>query len=202
MESEASRIFESDGHPFTESVMECSDEDSDSLPDLMSALDSSSESSVDEGDEVKDGGFELTYVDDVIIDKGGKIEILTFTMAMLANAEVSLNHKTELYDSGVSWHMSPYQNKFLNFISIKPKTIRAADGQVFEVIRVCNIHIELPNGWSTLWILLKDVLYAPAMGLTFVSISKIAKSGFMIVFHKNILKIMGPQNSILGTIDV
>ena len=68
-ESEVSRIFESDGNPFTESIMECSDEDSDSLPDLISISDSSGESNVDEDDEVKDDGFESTYVDDVIIDK-------------------------------------------------------------------------------------------------------------------------------------
>ena len=182
--------------------MECSDEDSDSLPDLMSISDSSGESNVDEDDEVKDDGFELTYVDDVIIDKGGKIGILTFTTVMLVNAEASSNHKTELYDSGASCHMSPYRNKFLNFVSIKPKTIRAADSQEFEATRVGDIHIELPNGWSTSWILLKDVLYAAAMGLTLVSISKIAKAGFTIVFHKNILKIIGLQNSILGTVDV
>jgi hypothetical protein len=42
----------------------------------------------------------------------------------------------------------------------------------------------------------------PTMGLTLVSISKIAKAGFTIVFHKNILKIIGLRDSILGTIDV
>ena len=52
------------------------------------------------------------------------------------------------------------------------------------------------------WILLKNVLYAPAMGLTLVSISKIAKARFTTIFHKNILKIIGLRDSILGTIDV
>jgi hypothetical protein len=123
-------------------------------------------------------------------------------MAMLANIEASLNHEIELYDSGASHHMSPYRNKFLNFVSIKPKTIQAVDGQEFEATGLGDMHIELPNGQSKSWILLKNVLYTPAMGLILVSISKIAKAGFTTVFHKNILKIIGPRDSILGTIDV
>jgi hypothetical protein len=43
------------------------------------------------------------------------------------------------------------------------------------------MHIELPNGKSMSRILLKDVLYAPTMGVTLVSISKIAKAGFTTV---------------------
>ena len=124
LESDTSKIFKSDVSQVNESVMEHSDEDLDSLPDLVSVLDSSGESSVDEDDDkssrVNDDGLEVTYTDDVIIDNGGETEILTFMMAMLANIEASVNYTTELYDSGASHHMSPYCNKFL---SIKPKTI-------------------------------------------------------------------------------
>ena len=107
-------------------------------------------------------------------------------MAMLANIEASSNHDTELYDSGASCHMSPYHNKFLNFVSIKPQTIQAADGQEFEATGLGDMHIELPNRRSKLQILLKNVLYTPTMGLTLVSISKITKAGLTTVFHKNI----------------
>jgi hypothetical protein len=123
VESEASSIFESDDHPFAESVTEYSDEDSNSLPDLISISDSSSESSIDEDGEVGGDNVEVTHVDDIIIDNGGEIEILTFTTAMLENTKTSSNHETELYDSGASRHMSPYRNKFHNFVNIKPKTI-------------------------------------------------------------------------------
>ena len=142
------------------------------------------------------------YTDDIIIDNGGETEILTFMMAMLVNIKASSNHETELYDSGASHHMSPYCNKFLNFVSIKPKTIRAADSQEFEATGLGDMHIKLPNGRSRLQILLKNVLYAPAMGLTLILISKITKAWFTTIFHKNILKIIMPQDSILGTIDV
>ena len=52
------------------------------------------------------------------------------------------------------------------------------DGQEFEATGLGDMHIELPNGQSKSQILLKNVLYAPAMGLTLVSISKIAKARF------------------------
>jgi hypothetical protein len=64
------------------------------------------------------------------------------------------------------------------------------------------MHVELPNGKSTLQILLKDVWYALSMGATLILISKIAGAGFKTVFHKDILKIFGPRNSLLGCITV
>jgi hypothetical protein len=88
LESDASKIFETDVSQVNESVMEHSDNDLDSLPDLVSVLDSSSESSVDEDEDddgrVNDDGLEVTYTDDIIIDNGGETEILTF---MTAKAE-------------------------------------------------------------------------------------------------------------------
>ena len=87
-ESEASKIFETDVSQVNESVTEHSDEDLAFLPDLVSILDSSSKSSVDEDDDedgrVSDNGLEVTYTDDIIIDNGGETEILTF---MTAKAE-------------------------------------------------------------------------------------------------------------------
>ena len=137
LESEASKIFETDVSQVNESVTEHYDNDFDSLPDLVSILDSSGKSSVDEDDDedsrVSDDGLEVTYTDDIIIDNGGETEILTFMTAMLANIEEFSNHETELYDSGASCHMFPYCNKFFNFVSIKPKTIQAADSQEFGV---------------------------------------------------------------------
>jgi hypothetical protein len=65
-----------------------------------------------------------------------------------------------------------------------------------------DMHVELPNGKSTSQILLKDVLYVQSMGATLISISKIAGAGFKTVFHKDLLKIFGPRDSVLGCITV
>ena len=75
-ESDASKIFETDVSQVNKSVTEHSDNDLDSLPDLVSISDSSGESSVDEDDDengrVNDDGLEVTYTDDIIIDNGGE----------------------------------------------------------------------------------------------------------------------------------
>ena len=52
------------------------------------------------------------------------------------------------------------------------------------------MHLMLPNGKSTTRILLKDVLYAPKMGLTLISIGKINVAGFALLFHKGNLTIL------------
>src|ERR1700691_1766003 len=97
---------------------------------------------------------------DETVDCGTKPETHTYSTAMLASiALASLNHEIELYDSGVSHHMSPYRYNFINFIRIKGQTITAADGQEFMAMGLGNMHVELPNGKSTLQILLKDVWY-------------------------------------------
>ena len=64
------------------------------------------------------------------------------------------------------------------------------------------MHIEVPNGKTTSCILLHDVLYAPKMGLTLVSISRIAAAGFTTIFRQDSAKIFGPWKSQLGCIKV
>ena len=51
-------------------------------------------------------------------------------------------------------------------------------------------------------ILCRDVLYALNMGATLISISKIASVGFKMIFHKDLLKIFGLKDSVLGCITV
>jgi hypothetical protein len=81
--------------------------------------------------------------------------------------------------------MSPYKHKLINFISIQTKVLTAADGGTFDAIGKGDIHIAMPNGQ----ILLKNVLYAPKMGITLILISKIDAAGFTSLFYKGFLKI-------------
>jgi hypothetical protein len=139
--------------------------------------------------------------DGMVIDCGSDPET-RYSVAMLTNVDMSPGRETKLYDSGASRHMSLCCHKFINFTRTPPQKVTAADGQEFEVIGVGNMHINLPNGKSMSCILLKDVLYTPTTGLTLVSISKITQAGFTTVFHKTVLKIIGPRDSVLGCIDV
>ena len=69
--------------------------------------------------------------------------------------------------------MSPYQDKFINYFPIQKRVLTAADGGTFDAVGKGDMHVILPNGKSTTKILLKDVLYAPKIGPTLISIGKI-----------------------------
>ena len=51
-------------------------------------------------------------------------------------------------------------------------------------------------------ILLKDVLYVPMMGVTLVSISRIAEAGSMVVFSGNLCRIFNKERKIISEIKV
>ncbi|KAJ7615619.1 hypothetical protein DFH06DRAFT_918991, partial [Mycena polygramma] len=85
--------------------------------------------------------------------------------------------------------MSPYRHNFLNYTSIPPKSITAADNGKFQAIGQGDMRISIPNGNSTATILLKGVLYAPKLGLTLVSISKITDAGFATLFRDDFCRI-------------
>src|SRR5215204_3300678 len=94
----------------------------------------------------------------------------TFDFAMLAqDGTAASDNIAELYDSGASQHMSPFSDHFVNLISIPPKPITAADKRTFNAVGCGDYHLEIPNGKERRRILLKNVLYAPSMGVTLVS---------------------------------
>ena len=119
---------------------------------------------------------------ELVIDEG-EDALTSFDTAMLVNVEGNVEGmQTKLYNSGASCHRLPYRDHFKNYISIMPKSITAADKQYFQAIGKGNLRIKIPNSSSTTTILLKDVLHCPDMGLTLVSIGKIASAGYKAIF--------------------
>ena len=76
--------------------------------------------------------------EEIIIDKDEEAKTYMFTAIMLADSNSSI--EMELYDSGASRHMSPYQYKFINFVPIQKKLLTTADGSHFEAIGKGNMH--------------------------------------------------------------
>ncbi|KIO05711.1 hypothetical protein M404DRAFT_140299 [Pisolithus tinctorius Marx 270] len=94
----------------------------------------------------------------------------------------SLPTLTILFNSGASHHMSSYHSKFLDYKPIIPKPITAADSHTFHAIRKGDLTIPLPNSTTQTHIQLKDMLYAPKMGITLVSVSKLDVAGYVALF--------------------
>ena len=67
--------------------------------------------------------------------------------------------------------------------TVKRKVTRLKIAGPFEAIGKGNLTIIILNGLSTTRILLRDVLYAPKMGITLVSIGKLNVAGYTALFH-------------------
>ena len=99
-----------------------------------------------------------------------------------ARAQAGPSTTTKLFDSGASRHMSPFRNHFMNYKEIEPRLIQVADKWIFHTVGLGDLKIEVPKGTSFMPIILKDVFHAPDMGLTIVSINRIARAGYSVEF--------------------
>src|SRR5258707_15477516 len=108
--------------------------------------------------------------------------------------------EAEIYDSGASRHMSPFRHRFSNLRSIPPRPITAANNRKFYATAIGSYKINVPNGHTTTPITLKDTLYTPDIGLTVISVSKIADAGYKVLFEGRTCKIKDTQGEIVGRI--
>ena len=115
-------------------------------------------------------------------------------------AETDEHADIELYDSSTSHHMSLYCAKFLNYTEILTKNIYAADRRTFKALGKGDIQISVPNGSETTKVLLRDVLYAPAMSATLVSVAKITEAKHSVMFKGAECLIHGPNGKLVGQI--
>ena len=126
----------------------------------------------------------------------------TLTGAVITGTAETRKAESDLYDSGASRHMTPFHHRLINFTTIESRPIQAADKRTFHAIGKGDMHIEIPNEGRTTTILLKDVLYAPNMGLTIISISRVAAAGYSTLFQSNFCRIFDAKQTQIGHIHV
>jgi len=127
----------------------------------------------------------------------------SFTATMLSKDGIGNQLiDVDLYDSGASRHMSGHRHRFTNFVEIQPRPITAADKRAFNAVGKGDMLIDLPNGDATSTILLKDVLYAPSMGVTLVSISRIAAAGSTVVFSGDSCRLFNASRKLVGKVEM
>src|SRR5271168_663351 len=98
--------------------------------------------------------------------------------------------------------MTPFHHRLLNYTPIASRPIQAADKRVFHAHGKGDMRIQIPNNGSTTTIILKDVLYAPDMGLTIISISRVAAAGYSTLFRLNFCRIFDAKQCRIGHIHV
>ena len=114
-----------------------------------------------------------------------KVEDNPGAFNVIASLNISADTRTqdptkhiEVYDSGATCHMSPYIDEFLDFTFIEPKPISAADNRTFKAVGKGTMKIIIPNGDNSTIIHLKDVLYAPSIAFTLISLSQADSAGY------------------------
>jgi hypothetical protein len=126
----------------------------------------------------------------------------SFAGAALAGTAETRKLESNLYDSGASRHMTPFKDRLINYTPITSRPITAADKRVFHAVGKGDMRVRIPNGSTTTTILLKDVLYAPAMGVTIISVSRVTAAGFAVLFRANFCRIFDPKNKRIGHVHV
>ena len=98
------------------------------------------------------------------------VEVVAAAGSSLVQPEWVRGTSIELYDSGASRHMTPSRDRFLTYQSIPRIPIKGANGSVFYAVGTGNLRIEVPDGEPSTPIILKDILHAPHLALTVISI--------------------------------
>src|SRR6267154_1598612 len=121
----------------------------------------------------------------------------------VANAmNIPKDRRGALIDCGASRHFSPARTYFVTFRTITPRDIHTADGRPVQAIGEGDMIIELPNGSESTKVRLKDVLYAPHMAFTLISVSIMDKAGMAILAQGEMCKIITapPESKIIARI--
>ena len=76
----------------------------------------------------------------------------------------------DLYDSGVSHHMSPQREDFINYEEIPKKPLTTANKEIFLAVGMGDMIVSILNRDGEAKMKLTWVLYTPALGFTLISI--------------------------------
>ena len=74
----------------------------------------------------------------------------------------------EVYNSGCTTHITPYQDAVQNYVKITPRLFQAANKQSFRAVGIGEMTIDVPNNVDISKLRLTEVLYSPEVGYTLV----------------------------------
>jgi hypothetical protein len=113
---------------------------------------------------------------------------------------VNLSQVAELYDSGCTTHISPYQSRFVNFTRIAPRTFKTANQQNFDATGKGDLLVDVPCDGGDSQLRLVDTLYSPTVGYTLVSIGQLDDARFTSTFGHGRCLLNGPDGEKVGQI--
>jgi GAG-pre-integrase domain len=140
----------------------------------------------------------------VVVAGDDKDDLFMFTctsdyVAVADTLEVPKSKLGTCMDSGASRHYCLDRTKFTDYKAVERK-ITTADGRTLTTTGVGDLHIDLPNGSRKTKTILKGAVHAPDMAFTLISISRLDKAGFSVLFNKGMCTIKDTSNKMIATI--
>ena len=134
----------------------------------------------------------------VIID-AGKRPAISPHLATLAKPQHTTKPTTcEILDSGATRHMTPDRHRLRNFKHIPDRPISAANQELFSATGIGEMTVRIPNGQDYTDVTLRDVLYAPKMGITLISVGRIDEAGYTATFKGGACTISNSKGKCVG----
>ena len=166
------------------------------MPCLLSDVESDDEESDKESDELMSSSDKslLSSEDEPAAFTTVDVEAVAFTHTVNGGGIV------ELYDSGATRHMTPYRHLLSNYTPIAPKPINAANKHVFQAVGCGDLKIGIPNDDGKTVITLRNVLYAPDIGMTLISIGLAARAGYTATFGHGSCTICDRTRKVIGRV--
>ena len=114
--------------------------------------------------------------------------------AVITPVEEDSAPRTELYDSGATQHISPHKADFTSYTPLSPPVyLNAANQQKFPAIGTGTLVVRVPNRGTESKLTLHNVLHAPAVSYTLVSLRTLAKQGYSCLLEGDHLRITSPH---------
>ncbi|KAJ7027374.1 hypothetical protein C8F04DRAFT_1122797 [Mycena alexandri] len=97
--------------------------------------------------------------------------------------------------------MTPSRHRLTNYRTIPPRGIIAADSKRFEALGKGDLVTEIPNGDNkSTKVFVWDVLYAPMLGATLISVSQITQGGYSLHFRGQECRIFDAKDRCIGSV--
>jgi hypothetical protein len=121
-----------------------------------------------------------------------------WTYAVITPVEESVAC-VELYDSGATRHISPYKDDFVTYSLLPaPVLLNTANKQCFPAIGTGTLRIYIPNEDLVSKLILDNVLHAPAVSYTLVSLGMLDDLGYHTALGGGCLDLHSPDGTWIG----
>jgi len=118
--------------------------------------------------------------------------------AIITAVKEAKSAHVELYDSSATQHLSPYCEDFTTYQALEPPLyLNAANKQQFPAMGTGSMVIHALLGAMSSEITLENILYAPTVGYTLVSLGALDSLGYHMSIDTGELEIMSPAGSVV-----